>query len=163
MIRIVRCIRSGLLVLIAGIVTPGLQGQTLTDRSLGRDTLFVRIVGIEYERMGQLKVSVYDSEENWLKKGFELRVATLDVGDQAQLTLSFPDLKTSNTLAVTILHDVNDNDKLDFRWFPPIPLEGSGMSNNHRRMGAPLYEPARLNPELGNGPISIEMVYYGSF
>jgi uncharacterized protein (DUF2141 family) len=62
--------------------------------------------------------------------------------------------------AVQVLHDENENGKLDFRWFPfPKPKEGAGVSNNNHRMGKPSYEKAEFTVDKPSVVVQIQLRY----
>jgi uncharacterized protein (DUF2141 family) len=53
------------------------------------------------------------------------------------------------TYAISVMHDENDNRKLDKNFFG-VPTEGYGVSNNHTRaLSAPTWEESRFTVEKG--------------
>jgi uncharacterized protein (DUF2141 family) len=60
-----------------------------------------------------------------------------------------------------VFHDQNRNGVLDRRRAPiPLPVEGSGTSNNQRRMGPPLYDAARVSLKGESLTVEIVLRYY---
>ncbi|MEA5000298.1 MAG: DUF2141 domain-containing protein [Endomicrobiaceae bacterium] len=60
--------------------------------------------------------------------------------------------------AVSILHDENDNYKMDFN-FIGIPKEGFGVSNNRNKKSKPSYDKSKININ-GNLTLYIDIVYF---
>lgn len=46
--------------------------------------------------------------------------------------------------AIIIFQDLNENKKLDKMWFPPIPKEPYGISNNPKIFGKPKFKDAKF-------------------
>ena len=91
-----------------------------------RGNVVVEAVGVNAERGGVLVVALYRGAEGWLK--LEKAVKTMKRPAQSDsITVTFDDLP-HGAYAVQVLHDENENGKLDFRWFPfPKPKEGAGV------------------------------------
>jgi uncharacterized protein (DUF2141 family) len=112
--------------------------------------IHVKVNGIRPKQGGNLIFALYNSKENWLvlKKIYASRVVKVT---QDSLTVDFENVPYGDSYALFVFHDANENNKLDFSWFPfPHPKEGVAVSNNAVRMGEPLYDKARFavnNPE----------------
>ena len=86
-------------------------------------TLTVTVANVT-EEAGQIRISVYD-EETWLDR--ERQVARQFVlADGAGVAASFE--LPPGTYAVAVLHDVNDNGRMDYRLMR-VPKEPYGLSN----------------------------------
>ncbi|WP_109832110.1 DUF2141 domain-containing protein [Reichenbachiella versicolor] len=85
---------------------------------------------------GNVKASLFDSEENFLRKGKRISKAVNEEGD---MTIIFKDV-TPGTYAVSILHDQNANGKMDKTNYGK-PTEPYGFSNNAKGFfGPPSFE-----------------------
>jgi uncharacterized protein (DUF2141 family) len=87
---------------------------------------------------GVILVEVFGGQDQWLHRGKALvhaRTAPTAVG---VVTL---ENVPPGPVAVAVLHDENQNNKLDMRWLPwPRPAEGAGASRNPRpRWGPPAF------------------------
>jgi len=129
-------------ILMAWVGWPAIAASAPTDESAG--TIVVTAVGIRTGEGGSLIFALYKDEASWLDedKTFLRKVvqATSD-----SMTVVFEGVPYDSTYAVEIIHDKNDNGKLDMRKFPyPRPKEGGGVSNNTFRLGPPAYDKARF-------------------
>ena len=89
---------------------------------------------------GSLMVGLFDSDRDFPKKAVVGKVVTV-TGDS--LTLIFKDLKPA-WYAISVIHDENNNGKLDTNIFG-IPKEGFGFGNNAiGRFGPPSFKNARI-------------------
>jgi uncharacterized protein (DUF2141 family) len=123
----------------------------------GGANLTVRVKGLKNDR-GQVAVALFDSDANFPRQERALRGQVVRIaGGRAQVT--FADLRPG-TYAVAILHDENQNQKMDFN-FLGMPLEGYGFSNDASALfGPPSFESAafRLLPRAS--AISISGRYF---
>jgi len=56
---------------------------------------------------------------------------------------------SAGTYAISVMHDENDNQKLDKNFFG-VPTEGYGVSNNHTHaMSSPTWEESKFTVEGG--------------
>ncbi len=106
--------------------------------------LVVQINGLQTNRGGKLLISLIQGEENWFEPGQEYARIVEAVTQHAGTRFSFKNLPVEKSFAVSVLHDENENSKVDFQWLPPRPKEGVGTSNNVVRMGPPLYKDAQF-------------------
>ena len=101
-------------------------------------TLTVNIDQIK-EHSGKLHVALYSSEQSY-QQGKDAVAAVIKAvsGESAQLV--FADV-TDGEYAIKIMHDANDNGKLD-RNMMGIPSEGYGFSNNPGQFGPASFKDA---------------------
>lgn len=81
---------------------------------------------------GILRVFIFDSEENWLKKG---TIITSAIDNKEFVSIDVEDL-TAGNYAISVIHDENNNKQLDSNMFG-IPKEAYGFSNDARGMFGP--------------------------
>jgi uncharacterized protein (DUF2141 family) len=106
-------------------------------------TVTVKIAGFKGVE-GLALVTLYDSEQSWLKVPKAIQVVRAKITGAA-MTLEFKDVKPG-TYAVSVIHDENKNNELDMRWLPwPKPKEGVGVSNDpDNKAGPPKWEAAKF-------------------
>lgn len=103
----------------------GVYGTAVAN---GNDTANLTVVVTNLQNKdGKVSVSLYKTEEDFLQKGQSLTTIITKAG---QATVVFKDLRPG-TYAVSVMHDQNDNGKLDTAVFG-IPVEPYGFSNNAR-------------------------------
>jgi len=91
---------------------------------------------------GHVLVAVFDQAELWLK-GKPLRSARAKV-EGGEIKLQLDDLPEGATLALSVVHDLNDNQRLDMNAIG-MPTEPYGFSNNASgNFGPPSFEAAKL-------------------
>ena len=91
---------------------------------------------------GHVLVAVFDQAEVWLK-GKPLRSARAKV-EGGEIKLQLDDLPEGATLALSVVHDLNDNKRLDMNVIG-MPTEPYGFSNNASgTFGPPSFEAAKL-------------------
>lgn len=121
--------------------------------------LVVNIKGVKYKQGGQMVVKLYQGEEQWLEPGKEFLTKALPVTGTDELRAVFSDLPYNKDVAIHVFHDKNKNGELDFRWFPPKPAEGVGVSNNMLKMGKPAYAKAKISLKEQQTTLQINMQY----
>lgn len=99
---------------------------------------------------GTLMISIDGSTDAWDGKAKPVAAATRKAGG-AQETFHFGTLPPG-TYAVKVIHDENDNGKLDTN-FMGMPTEGYGFSNDPKVMRKPTFDEAKF--ELGDGDVAI--------
>jgi uncharacterized protein (DUF2141 family) len=103
-------------------------------------SLSISITGIN-PGQGTVVASLFDSKKGFLRT--PSRSLKASVGDANVITLTFESM-VPGTYAVSVIHDVNDNGKLDTNFFR-IPREPVGTSNDPKpRMGPPKWEAAKF-------------------
>ena len=86
---------------------------------------------------GQVRVAVYTGD-NWLGDEPTARVWTAAAGAPVTATFTLP----AGRYAVAVLHDENDNGKMDYRLLR-LPKEPYGFSNDAKpKLGPPKFEDA---------------------
>jgi len=122
------------------IVRPALLALMLAAGSVAAGDLTVTVSDIRVQT-GQLKIAVIGSAEGWEGKA---KPAAVDAAPAAgtQATFRFADLPPG-AYAVQVMHDENDNGKLDTN-FVGMPIEGYGFSNNPPVMRKPTWDEARF-------------------
>lgn len=115
-----------------------LFAQNDTTQQNDNQKLLIIIDGIK-ELKGNLLVGVYNSDSTFMretKTGFKVKVESESVEIPVEIS--------SGTYAIAVIHDLNDNGKLDTGLFG-IPTEKYGFSNNVMGfMGAPSFEKAKF-------------------
>ena len=121
--------------------------------------LIINIKKVKVDQSGQIIVNIYKDEETWNNPEQAYEKQTIDTL-KGSIKIIVDSLKFENYYAVQIIHDKNQNNKLDFRTFPfPRPKEGVGLSNNKFRFGPPRYEDAKVLMDSLKKTINIEMRY----
>src|SRR4051812_44537020 len=93
---------------------------------------------------GVALVTLYDSEQSWLKVPKAIQVVRAKITGAA-MTIEFKDVKPG-IYAISVIHDENKNNELDMRWLPwPKPKEGVGVSNDpENKAGPPKWDTAKF-------------------
>ena len=130
-------------ILLSGILTTNAQEETFD--------LTIQISGLNSDK-GTLLIALYDKEENFLKKIFKGNAIKIK-DKKSEVTFN---KVPKGEYAVSFIHDVNDNKKMDTN-FLGIPKEDYGCSNNARGfMGPPKYDDAKFNLD-SNKSITIKI------
>ena len=77
---------------------------------------------------GHAIASLFSDASHWLKSDKAVQSVKLPLRGEL-LSFTFDKVRRGS-YAIAIVHDENDNGKLDMRWFPPGPAEGFGISND---------------------------------
>jgi len=122
----------------------------------GAGTVVVTAVGIKANQGGSVIFALCKGKANWLDvdKSFLKKImkATSD-----SIAVAFEGVPYDSSYAIEVIHDKNENGKLDMRTFPyPRPKEGAGVSHNTFRLGPPDYDKARF--AVSDSLISIRVV-----
>jgi uncharacterized protein (DUF2141 family) len=119
----------------------------------------ITIQDIDLEEEGVLVILLFNSEDSWLE------------ADQYYKMMSFQPLKETHEIifenipfgsdyAIEVIHDENNNLKMDMRILPyPKPKEGVGVSNNTFRAGPPEYDKAKFSLNQPATELIIKMKY----
>lgn len=134
-----------------------------TDAPTSTSLLRVEVVNVRAEN-GTLRVSVFAGPEGFLRdERHALARGAVHAADHgtalegAVLEFRLP----PGRYAVAILHDENDNGRLDTN-FLGIPTEGYGVSNNPKpRFRAPRFHEAVFELPPGGGQARISLQYIG--
>lgn len=121
-------------------------------------TVTVKITGFKGSE-GVALVTLYDSEQTWLKIPKAVQVVRAKIVGSA-LTIDFKNVKPG-TYAVSVIHDENKNNELDMRWLPwPKPKEGVGVSNDpETKAGPPKWEGAKFEQPAGGTTVKVTVKY----
>lgn len=134
-----------LTILFLGISTSKAQEETFD--------LTVEITGMETDK-GKVYLALFNSEENFLKSGKDIKGANAIVKDNKAIAI-FKGLKKGE-YAISLFHDENDNNKMDTKIFG-IPKEPYGFSNDAKGfMGPPKFKDAKFVVDT-NKTISIKV------
>lgn len=119
-------------ILLIGIIF-SVAGTVIAQNSAEQKlvTLTVEVKG-KLEPQGHLRLMLFDSEKNWLKK--QVRLITVDMTKVKTSTFKIEDLP-AGTYAMSVIHDKNNNGDLDMGMMGPE--EPYGFSNNARGMFGP--------------------------
>lgn len=115
-----------------------------------KGVLTVKITGVS-KKEGQLLIGLFKDQKDFLKKAY--KGAKLSVGEFGSV-VTFTDLPYG-VYALSVVHDVNSNDKMDF--FTVFPTEPYGLSNNVRPMGMPSFDQCQFNVDKPSQTIQIEV------
>jgi len=124
--------------LIAGLLlaTPALANTN--------GALRVDIGAVDVKKGGKLAIYVYSTASTWLKPDKRVYGKIVPVTSK-DMTVEIPDVPYGE-YAVSVIQDLNGNEKIDMDWFPiPGPSEPTGVSNNAQAgMGAPSFKDAKF-------------------
>ncbi len=99
--------------------------------------IVITITGIA-NPIGIMRIGLYNSEENFLRRSFQGKSVEVHDGEIKQVFENIP----AGRYAISIFHDQNSNGKLDSNLFR-IPKEPYGFSNNpSTTFGPPDFERA---------------------
>ena len=122
-------------------IAPGFAALTLLTATVNAGELTVTITDIR-ESQGSLMVSLVNSDAGWNNQAKPVAAQKV-AATKGEMTLRFGDLPAGQ-YAVQVMHDQNDNGKLDAN-FLGIPSEGYGFSNNPNVMRKAHYDEARFD------------------
>lgn len=141
------------LALAAVTLSAAQQSAPATGASQGY-TLTVIVEGVN-QKDGHIGLLLFNSPKGWAE---DRRAALRDVYVPAQpgtVTIKIPNLR-AGAYAVAVLHDVNNNHKLDRNWLGK-PTEQWGISNNpHAVLKTPAYSKCTFQLK-GDMAIHIQM------
>jgi len=103
---------------------------------------------------GSLGLSVVDSAAAWNAQAKAI-AQQKQPAQGAEVVFRFADLPPGE-YAVSVMHDENDNGKLDAN-FMGMPTEGYGFSNNPQTLRKPTFEEARFQLEAKGGEINVRL------
>lgn len=104
---------------------------------------------------GNILVALYNSEDTFLKKKYQL---TKTVATKGAVEVKLSDVPAGE-YAVAVLHDENGDEKFNSNFYGK-PIEGFGFSNNVRGFfGAPSYEKVRIKLTQTPARIAIRLKY----
>ena len=110
---------AGIILFISAYVE---KSQTTSDQKMA--VLRLNVKNIKQVK-GNIHIAIYNSEEMFMKKRYAEKKVTVETLDTLSVDLNLPKGK----YAISIFHDVNDNEKLNSNLLG-IPKEPYGFSNN---------------------------------
>ncbi|APR80723.1 Hypothetical protein A7982_06070 [Minicystis rosea] len=146
--------------LLGALVLCGLTVLGVEARAAG-DKVSLSVRALDFRNTkGRAIVAVFNDKDGWPKIEKAIRVEKVGL-DKSTLDVTFRDLPPG-TYAVEVIHDENDNGKLDMRWLPyPKPIEGAGASNDApASLGPPSWADARFRLTDKGGAIAIHVRYW---
>jgi len=118
-------------------------------------SLIIEIDGFESDD-GKAMIAVFNSKDGYPvkpEKAYKKIVAEIQNGNVRLVINGLP----AGTYAVSVLHDENDNGKMDTN-FLGIPSENFGASNDAKGfMGPPSFEDSKFELQTNNKKIKINM------
>jgi uncharacterized protein (DUF2141 family) len=126
-------------------------------KAMAQQTLTVQITNIKNDE-GQIAVALYNSEKDFMQTRYQGKITKASKGE---VEVVFEDLP-AGTYALSVMHDANQNGKLDYRSVG-IPKEGFGFSNNPvGKLGLPPYEKAKIEiPPVQKIQITLKYIELG--
>ncbi len=123
--------------LIALIFTLNVNAQTETKVTSNGQNITVTIQNIKNDK-GSVLLGLH-TEDTFMKgPGIKNLKSKIENG---QITVTFKNVEVG-TYAIMVMHDENDNNRMDFE--NGMPLESYGMSNNPMSYGPPQYQDAKF-------------------
>lgn len=123
-----------------------------------RDTTSISLSAFTFENTeGVAVITLYNDEKTWqqISKAYKKVVKKIT---GKSMWVQFADLKPG-TYALYVLHDENENQKMDMKWLPyPRPGEGVGASNNPK--GRPKWDDAKFTVGPGENKIRVKLKYF---
>ena len=135
------------------LMFPSFAVVTLFAAVVQAGELTVTITDIR-EAQGSLMVAVVNSDAGWNNQEKPVAAQKVAAG-KGEMMLKFADLPAGR-YAVQVMHDQNDNGKLDTN-FLGIPSEGYGFSNNPNVMRRAHFDEARFEMGPQNTSITIRL------
>ncbi len=105
---------------------------------------------------GTMMIKLVDSADAYDGKAKQLAGHKLEISKTGVMSVEFPDLKPG-TYSVMIMHDENNNGKLDSNILG-IPKEGYGFSNNPRVMRQPTFDETKFEVKDADQTIVIDLI-----
>ncbi len=119
----------------------------------GQHQLVVAISSVKNPE-GNIAVGLYNTESSFMKSPLLGKSIKAEKGTMEVVFEGVP----VGTYAISVMHDANENSKLDYRT-SGIPREGFGFSNNAlNKLGAPKFEKAKFE-FTGSTKIQIVLRY----
>lgn len=128
-------------------------GGSVTAQSAAKCTITVKVTGI-HGTDGNVKVNLWSDPATVAQS----RVAEIDAKTMTA-TAAFENM-APGTYSVSVIHDLNNNGKLDFNEMG-MPVEGYGHSNNPaQRMGPPNFEETKFTVNQPARSVEIKLIYW---
>lgn len=128
--------------------------QLIADRVITTADLNIQIEGIK-NKGGILRVCLTSDSSLFLKDCMYSEAVKIE--DQNRVKITFAELAVGQ-YAISVFHDLNQNELLDKKSVLPIPKEPFGFSNNPRLFfGPPRYEECSFIFNQHNQEITIQL------
>ncbi|MCT4600631.1 MAG: DUF2141 domain-containing protein [Marinifilaceae bacterium] len=116
-----------------------------SNAQIEKKSITIKVTNIKNDK-GILMVAIYSSKKDFLKKPYLKAIGKIK---NKKSTIIFKDIEPG-TYAISIIHDINSNKKLDFN-FLGIPKEPTAASNNAKgTFGPPAFKDAKFKIEKEN-------------
>ena len=121
------------------------------------DSIFIKVTGKGFKNdLGRCRLLLYASEKGFPENSEDAVLAFSGIIIDKETIFEFKTLP--GIYAIALLHDQNENRKLDKNWIG-APKEGFGFSRNVKVfMGPPEFKEAAFNAEE-NTSLEIKMIY----
>jgi uncharacterized protein (DUF2141 family) len=142
--------------LIALLGLGGVAGSANADG--GKIRIVVRANAFKSTK-GKAIVALYNSSDTWLKLDRALKLTRVAIaGDSVDVTFDGMD---PGVYGISVIHDENENGKLDMRYFPiPGPVEGAGVSRDATAtFGPPSWNDAKIRIGDVGGLVAVKVRY----
>lgn len=134
-----------------------LMSLSLYSQESGK--LVISIERIKPIEDSKIYLAIFNSEGSWLKdEMIHKKVEAL--AESKKIIITVEGLEAGKEYAYRLYHDENKNDVLDFKKFPPMPDEGTAVSNDHYRWGPPLFKKARFEIKTGETTFQVVKMHY---
>lgn len=132
---------------------------TTISTTAATGTITVKITNLK-NQYGMLGVSLYNSENGFPADHTKACASATKSIDGTTDEVIFSNLPYG-TYAISVLHDENNNGKLDTTFLIGIPKEGIGVSNNPKaRRGPPDFNECVFTLDSSDHELSIAMRYF---
>ena len=119
----------------------------------------IAIQDIDLEEEGVLVILLFNNEDSWLEADQYYKMISVQPLKETH-EIVFENIPIGSDYAIEVIHDENNNLKMDMRILPyPKPKEGVGVSNNTFRAGPPDYEKAKFSLNQPATKLIIKMKY----
>lgn len=121
------------------------------------DSIYIKVTGTGFKNeLGRCRLLLFDSEKGFPDKTENAVLAYSGIIIEGETIFEFKTVP--GTYAVTLMHDQNENKRLDKNWIG-APKEGFGFSRNAKViMGAPDFKEAAFTVKE-NTSLEIKMIY----
>lgn len=121
-------------------------------------TMVVKVKGFR-DRKGRLLLAIYNSEEKWLELDKAVRVVRAPI-KAGEVVVKITGL-APGIYGVSAVHDADEDDELDMRWFPwPAIAEGAAVSNNPAPgLGPPSWKEAKMKHGAAGTKVALKLLY----
>ena len=135
----------------------GVYSENQRSVKIKKGAIYIILSNLQ-NKDGQIMVALHNSADAFpteSEKAFRsIKVKTIKAVNKKIVFKDIP----FGVYAISVFHDENSNNKLDFNFFPPSPSESTGASNDAKGfMGPPKYKDARFELKEKMKIIKIKM------